>query len=138
MCLDVCEFVASHCSPGSLVNSISPCTTELTTSSLPRSSVCTSTTTGCLPETLFTDSVRSDIRDPNYLVCWIVRDGPMRLDSSPGSDFGTGRRGSDASFRDGPDCSSPSWESSATSGNKERSTIPDAGASSYPRPSVVP
>ena len=49
--------------------------------------------------TLFVDLAASDIQDPVYLVCRIVRNGALKIGSSAGSSFlvDSGRRGSEAS-----------------------------------------
>ncbi|KAI0082009.1 cytoplasmic protein [Panus rudis PR-1116 ss-1] len=50
--------------------------------------------------TLFTDLVQSDVQDPIYLVCKIVRNGSMKMGGSMASISEAGRRASEASYRD--------------------------------------
>ena len=120
--LDVRAFVASPCSPGefaelyfSLYNKVDGrFLTEEFCVYLNHNGVLARDPTACI-KTLFTDLAQSDVQDPIYLVCRIVRNGAMKMSASPGSDLGNGRRGSDASFRDGPDHASASWDPSMSS-----------------------
>ena len=122
--LDVRAFVASPCSPGefaelyfSLYNKADgKFLTEEFCVHLSHNGVLARDPTARI-KTLFTDLVQSDVQDPIYLVCRIVRNGAMKMSPNPGSDFGTGRRGSDVSFRDGhgPHRSSTSWDHSVSS-----------------------
>lgn len=120
--LDVRAFVASPCSPGefaelyfSLYNKVDgKFLTEEFCVHLNHNGVLARDPTARI-KTLFTDLVQSDVQDPIYLVCRIVRNGAMKMSASPGSDPVHGRRGSDASFRDGPDRSSSSWDPSMSS-----------------------
>ena len=120
--LDVRAFVASPCSPGefselyfSLYNKADgKFLTEEFCLYLNHHGVLARDPTARM-KTLFTDLVQSDVQDPIYLVCRIVRNGAMKMSPSPGSDFSNGRRGSDASFRDGPDRTSSSLDPSMSS-----------------------
>jgi dedicator of cytokinesis protein 3 len=120
--LDVRAFVASPCSPGewaelyfSLYNEgDSKFLTEEFCVHLNHNGVLARDPTARI-KTLFTDLVQSDVQGPIYLVCRIVRNGAMKIGSSPGSDIANGRRGSDVSFRDGPDRTSTSWDPSMSS-----------------------
>ena len=120
--LDVRAFVASPCSPGEIA--------ELYFSLYNRADGRFLTEEFCVHlnhngvlardpsariKTLFADLVQSDVQDPIYLVCRIVRNGAMKVNSSPGSDLASGRRGSDASFRDGHERTSSSWDPSMSS-----------------------
>ncbi|PCH43835.1 cytoplasmic protein [Wolfiporia cocos MD-104 SS10] len=51
--------------------------------------------------TLFTDLVHTDVHEPLYLVCRIVRNGSMKMGNTMGSIQEGGRRASDSSVRDG-------------------------------------
>ena len=120
--LDVRAFVASPCSPGefaelyfSLYNKADgKFLTEEFCVHLNHNGVLARDPTARI-KTLFTDLVQSDVQDPIYLVCRIVRNGAMKMGASTGSDFGNGRRGSDASFRVGHDRNSSSWDPSMSS-----------------------
>ena len=120
--LDVRAFVASPCSPGEFAelyfslynNADGKFLTEEFCVHLNHNGVLARDPKARI-KTLFTDLVQSDVQDPIYLVCRIVRNGAMKMSSNPGSDFGNGRRGSDASFRDGPDRTSSSWDPSQSS-----------------------
>lgn len=120
--LDVRAFVASPCSPGefaelyfSLYNKADgKFLTEEFCVYLNHNGVLARDPTARI-KTLFTDLVQSDVQDPIYLVCRIVRNGAMKMSPNPGSDFGNGRRGSDVSFRDGPNRTSSSWDPSMSS-----------------------
>ena len=141
--LDVRAFVASPCSPGefaelyfSLYNKADgKFLTEEFCVHLNHNGVLARDPTARI-KTLFTDLVQSDVQDPIYLVCRIVRNGAMKMSASPGSDPTHGRRGSDSSFRDGPDRSLPSWDPSmsslalTTNGGR----TPPGDTSSYRRP----
>ena len=120
--LDVRAFVASPCSPGefaelyfSLYNKADgKFLTEEFCVHLNHNGVLARDPTARI-KTLFTDLVQSDAQDPIYLVCRIVRNGAMKMGASPASDLGSGRRGSDASFRGGGDRTSASWDPSMSS-----------------------
>lgn len=120
--LDVRAFVASPCSPGefaelyfSLYNKADgKFLTEDFCVHLNHNGVLARDPTARI-KTLFTDLVQSDVQDPIYLVCRIVRNGAMKMGAGPSSDFGNGRRGSDASFRGGTDRNSTSWDPSMSS-----------------------
>ena len=141
--LDIRAFVASPCSPGELAElyfslynkNDGKFLTEEFSAHLNHNGVLARDPTARI-KTLFTDLVQSDVQDPIYLVCRIVRNGAMKMSSSPGSDFGSGRRGSDASFRDGPDRNSSSWDPSTSSlalpTNGTRASVGEI--SSYRRP----
>lgn len=106
--LDVRAFVASFCAPGesaelffSLYNKAdSIFVTEEFCAVLNHNGVLARDPNEKI-RTLFTDLVQSDVQDPIYLVCRIVRNGAMKI----GTDMGTGapdldRRGSQSSVRD--------------------------------------
>ena len=120
--LDVRAFVASPCSPGeiaelyfSLYNKAdSKFLTEDFCVHLNHNGVLARDPTARI-KTLFTDLVQSDVQDPIYLVCRIVRNGAMKMSAAAGSDVGSGRRGSDASFRGVVDRNSASWDPSMSS-----------------------
>ena len=120
--LDVRAFVASPCSPGELAElyfslynkADGRFLTEEFCVHLNHNGVSARDPTARI-KTLFTDLVQSDVQDPIYLVCRIVRNGAMKMGASPGSDLGNGRRGSDVSFREGPDRNSITWDPSMSS-----------------------
>ena len=108
--LDLRAFVASPCSPGE--------TAELFFSLYNKSEARFVTEEFCVIlnhngvlardpsskiRTLFTDLAQSDVQDPVYLVCRIVRNGALKMGSSASSTTFTdsGRRASEASMRAG-------------------------------------
>ena len=119
--LDVRAFVASPCSPGELAElyfslynkADGKFLTEEFCVHLNHNGVLARDPTARI-KTLFTDLVQSDVQDPIYLVCRIVRNGAMKMNTNAGSD-GNGRRGSDASFRDRSDRNSVAWDPSMSS-----------------------
>jgi dedicator of cytokinesis protein 3 len=83
---------------------------------------------GARVRTLFTDLVLSDVQEPLYLVCRIVRNGALRLgaDMSSGMPAENGRRGSEGSLRDGA--------SGGTNGTVSRSQGAVDGVPQFRRP----
>lgn len=122
--LDLRAFVASPCSPGE--------TAELYFSLYDKNRVRFVTEDFCVVlnhngvlardpnariRTLFTDLVQSDVQDPIYLVCKIVRNGALKIGNSFGSTAATDtpRRGSESSYKDG--ASPTNWDSTNMNGN---------------------
>ena len=114
--LDLRAFVASPCAPGE--------TAELFFSLYKKQGIQFVTEEFCVIlnhngvlardpsnriRTLFVDLAASDIQDPVYLVCRIVRNGALKISSNVGSSFpiDSGRRGSEGS----------SWNEAATPTN---------------------
>ncbi|KDQ57741.1 hypothetical protein JAAARDRAFT_194025 [Jaapia argillacea MUCL 33604] len=105
--LDLKAFVASLCSPGetaelffSLYNKAeSKFVTEEFDVVLNHNGVLSRDPTAHI-RTLFTDLVQSDVQDPIFLVCRIVRNGALKLGSNLSSGFPTERRASDSSGKE--------------------------------------
>jgi hypothetical protein len=106
--LDLRVFVASLCSPGetaelffSLYNKTEgQFLTEEFGVFLNHNGVLARDPTAKI-RTLFTDLVQSDVQEPIYLVCRIVRNGALKISNNMSSSgLAEGRRASDASFRD--------------------------------------
>jgi dedicator of cytokinesis protein 3 len=106
--LDLRAFVASPCSPGetaelffSLYNKAEArFVTEEFCAILNHNGVLARDPSAKI-RTLFTDLAQSDVQDPIYLVCRIIRNGTLKMGSNGGSAVFAdgGRRGSEASIR---------------------------------------
>ncbi|KAF5386256.1 hypothetical protein D9615_002431 [Tricholomella constricta] len=106
--LDVRAFVASPCAPGETAELFfslykkqgTQFVTEEFCAVLNHNGVLARNPNGRI-RTLFTDLAPSDVVDPIYLVCRIVRNGALKLGShiSSGAPLDGGRRGSEASAR---------------------------------------
>jgi dedicator of cytokinesis protein 3 len=78
--------------------------------------------------TLFTDLAYSDIQDPIYLVCRIVRNGSFKMGS--GSGFAeSGKRGSDSVYR----TTEPAWDPKLSPGANGTRSLPNSDSSGLVR-----
>ncbi|KAI0321083.1 hypothetical protein OF83DRAFT_1168770 [Amylostereum chailletii] len=140
--LDIRAFVASPCAPGetaelyfSLYNkNEARFVTEDFCAILNHNGVLARDPTARI-RTLFTDLAQSDVQDPIYLVCRIVRNGALKIGTNIGSGLpdGGGRRGSSGSvLKDG---GSPSWSESTLNLSSPRSATGTAtDAATFRRP----
>ncbi|TFK44595.1 cytoplasmic protein [Crucibulum laeve] len=126
--LDIRAFVASPCAPGETAELFfslykkqgTQFVTEEFCAILNHNGVLARNPSGQI-RTLFVDLALSDIQDPVYLVCRIVRNGALKIGSNIGSGLPTdGRRGSEASAPSTP--STIMW-----SDQHNGSTLPSPG-----------
>lgn len=105
--LDLRAFVASPCSPGETAELFFSLYQKQGTQFVTEDFCAILNHNGVLARnpssrirTLFTDLTLSDVQDPIYLVCRIVRNGALKMGSSMGSGIPeNGRRGSETSVR---------------------------------------
>ncbi|KAF8972959.1 cytoplasmic protein [Flammula alnicola] len=123
--LDLRAFVASPCAPGETAELFFSLYKKQGTQFVTEEFCAVLNHNGVLARdpssrirTLFVDLAASDIQDPIYLVCRIVRNGALKIGSNPSSGvpFDTGRRGSETSTRDltSPTHTSTGWNDSMT------------------------
>ncbi|KAF9562776.1 cytoplasmic protein [Agrocybe pediades] len=120
--LDLRAFVASPCAPGetaelffSLYKKQGTFVTEEFCAILNHNGVLSRDPSSRI-RTLFVDLATSDVQDPIYLVCRIVRNGAMKIGNGIGSN-GDGRRGSETSLRTdslSPTLTSMGWNDQIT------------------------
>jgi dedicator of cytokinesis protein 3 len=127
--LDLRAFVASPCSPGETAELFFSLYNKTETRFVTEEFCVVLNHNGVLARdpnarirTLFTDLAQSDVQDPLYLVCRIVRNGSLKLggNGSTSSFPDVGRRGSETSLRadstalESPNSASPSGYSATT------------------------
>lgn len=137
--LDLRAFVASPCSPGETAELFFSLYKKQGTQFVTEEFCAILNHNGVLARnpsnrirTLFVDLAHSDVQDPIYLVCRIVRNGALKIGSSMGSGAPpeSGRRGSETSVR--LDAGSSSGWADSTSGNPPRVNSP--GETQFRRP----
>lgn len=143
--LDLRAFVASPCSPGetaelffSLYNKAEArFVTEDFCAILNHNGVLARDPSAKI-RTLFTDLAQSDVQDPIYLVCRIVRNGTMKMGGNAGSSlYADGRRASEASIRGDTTISDVMTLNSTYSPNtpvSARSSFPTDAPAQFRRP----
>jgi dedicator of cytokinesis protein 3 len=121
--LDVRAFVASPCSPGetaelffSLYNKNDQrFLTEEFSAYLNHNGVLARDPAARI-RSMFTDLVQSDVQEPIYLVCRIVRNGALKIGNNMSSSgVIDGRRGSDVSFKERENSTNGGWDPSSSS-----------------------
>ena len=105
--LDVRAFVASPCSPGETAELFFSLYNKAETRFVTEDFCAILNHNGVLARdpsarirTLFTDLAQSDVQDPLYLVCRIVRNGALKISNNMSSGLPDARRGSETSLRD--------------------------------------
>lgn len=115
--LDIRAFVASPCAPGETAELFFSLYNKAETRFVTEEFCAILNHNGVLARdpsarirTLFTDLAQSDVQDPLYLVCRIVRNGALKIANSISSGIPADtRRGSEASAKGDPNSTSPNW-----------------------------
>lgn len=133
--LDIRAFVASPCAPGETAELFFSLYNKAETRFITEEFCAILNHNGVLARdpstrirTLFADLAQSDVQDPLYLVCRIVRNGALKIGSNMGSGVPTEtRRGSEASNRE------PSgWGSTGETSPGYNSNTPVSPRGTYP------
>lgn len=138
--LDVRAFVASPCAPGETAELFFSLYNKTETRFVTEEFCAVLNHNGVLARdpsarirTLFTDLAQSDVQDPLYLVCRIVRNGALKIGNSMGSGMPTdARRGSEASARADATPSSPGYISTGEMSPGYHSQTPVSPRGAFP------
>ena len=142
MFLDIRAFVASPCSPGETAELFFSLYNKAETRFVTEDFCAILNHNGVLARdpsarirTLFTDLAQSDVQDPLYLVCRIVRNGALKIGNNMSSGLPEARRGSETSLRDPM---SATGETSSSYGSQTpvspRGTFSGDGSGQFRRP----
>ena len=136
--LDIRAFVASPCAPGETAELFFSLYNKTETRFVTEEFCAVLNHNGVLARdpsarirTLFTDLAQSDVQDPLYLVCRIVRNGALKIGNNMSSGVpADARRGSEASSRADGTASSPGYGGTGETSPGSNTPISPRGASS--------